>query len=389
VPGIDVILCGHSHQVFPSDTYKDIPDADLTKGLIKGVPTVMAGFWGSHVGVVDLDLKRTASGWTVASGTATARQVKTTLAAADFEPDVRQAIADDHQATLAYLQTAVGETQNPIDSYFSIAMPSLAVQVVADGQAWYVKQQIAQGGSATAALVGLPVLSASAPLNAGQTPTAYTDVPAGQVTLRHLADLYVYPNTVEVVKLSGAQVVEWLEMAAQVFNRIKPDTGAEQPLVNGKFPEYNFDQLIGLEYTIDVSQAPRYDKGGKLLNAGAHRITDVSYDGQPLDPNADFLVVTNNYRAFGGGNFPGLDASRVVLDPSYESREAVRDYVVAAQTIGTAVTPTWTLKPVPGATNVTFASGPEGKAHLDETGGLVSYVGDAPGGYAKYKLNWN
>ena len=403
VPGIDAILSGHSHLVFPSPNYANLPNTDLEKGLIQGVPAVMAGAWGSHVGVVDLSLKKVAGHWQVAAGQAEARKVNDPrsdpkdpagphgkgIAPADFEADVRDAIAADHQATLTYLQQEIGTTEQPIDSYFSQVQPSAAVSIVQAAQLWYAKKAIVDGGAATKVLQTLPILSASAPLKAGGTPANYTDVPAGKLTLRNVADLYVYPNTIKIVKISGADVRNWLEMAAGAFNQIKPNVTTEQVLTS-LMPAYNFDQLLGVAYTIDVSQAARFDKNGKVVNAAAHRIADLTYQGKAVSDAQQFLVVTNNYRANGGGNFPGLDGTKTVLDPGKESREVLRDFVESTGKIAgpSSDTANWKLKPVPGATNVIFTSSPAAKAKVGETNGLLSFVRAGADGWAVYHLNW-
>ena len=56
--GIDAIVTGHSHLVFPSPTFDGFADVDVAAGTISGKPAVMAGFWGSHLGLIDLLLER-------------------------------------------------------------------------------------------------------------------------------------------------------------------------------------------------------------------------------------------------------------------------------------------------------------------------------------------
>jgi 2',3'-cyclic-nucleotide 2'-phosphodiesterase/3'-nucleotidase len=389
VPGIDAILCGHSHQVFPSATYQSVPNADIENGRLNGIPVVMAGSWGSHLGVVDLELKLEAGSWQVARGRAEAREVKTLLGPEETESDVRAAVADDHQATLAYLMQEVGATEQAIDSYFSLLGPSLAVKVVQDAQSWYAARMIAEGGEATAALRGIPLLSASAPLKAGGKPNNYTDVPAGPLTLRSVADMYVYPNTLKVVKITGAGLRDWLEMAAGAFSTIDPTQKAEQELANKTFPAYNFDHIAGVEYEIDVTQTARFDKGGRLVEPDAHRITSLTYQGVDVADDAVFLVVTNNYRANGGGFFPGLDGSSVVLDPGRESREVLRDYVLAVGTIRGGTPRSWRLKPAPAAGPIIIKSSPAARDRLATAPEPLEYLGEAPDdGFGRYRLLW-
>jgi 2',3'-cyclic-nucleotide 2'-phosphodiesterase/3'-nucleotidase len=53
-----VVLTGHHHRVFPGPDYAETPGVDVEAGTIMGKPAVMAGFWGSHMGLVDLMLER-------------------------------------------------------------------------------------------------------------------------------------------------------------------------------------------------------------------------------------------------------------------------------------------------------------------------------------------
>ena len=101
-------------------------------------------------------------------------------------------------------------------------------------------------------------------------------MPAGDIAIKNVADLYLYPNTVRAVEITGAQVKEWLEMSAGIFNQIEPGK-ADQPLINPDFPSYNFDVIDGVTYRIDLSQPPKYDPKGAVLNAVVepHRRPDV------------------------------------------------------------------------------------------------------------------
>lgn len=384
VPGVDAILFGHSHGEFPGAFYAQHPKVDLAAGTINGVPATMAGFWGSHLGVVDLTLEKHGTRWTVVASRALLRPVFDRAARKPLvAPDPRIAgwVRAEHEATIAAMRAPVATTRTPIQSYFAQVADDPSVQIVADAQLAYAKKALA--GTPYAAL---PLLSAAAPFKTGGRGGAnyYTDIPAGPMTLRHVADLYVYPNTVKIVKLSGAQVREWLEFAAGAFNRIDPAGPREQELVNPAFPSFNFDTLDGVSYRIDVTQPARYDRGGALVAPAAHRIVDLRRDGRPVDDKAEFLVVTNNYRASGGGNFPGLDGSAIVLDAPDENRQALADYLQAAGHIDPRADGNWRIVPVPGVA-LRFTSGAGGIAHLARYP-QIALVKDNGDGSAVYEL---
>ena len=363
VPGIDAILFGHSHGEFPSAFFANYPKVDIAKGTINGVPAVMPGRWGDHLGVIDLKLDNASGAWKVADSRAEIRPItdrasRKPLVAAD--PMVAELIAAEHAATLAYVRGDVASTRTPITSYFAQVTDDPSVQVIAQAQLAYARRAV-QGTE----YESLPLLSAASPFKAGGRMgwNYYTDIPAGRLSVRNVADLYVYPNTVKVVKINGAAVREWLEMSAGQFNRIDPQGAPEQNLVSDSFKTYNFDSFEGVSYRIDVTQPARYSLDGKLVAPDAHRIHDLRYQGQPIALSAPFLVVTNNYRASGGGRFPGLDGKSIVVDSPDETREALVRYLREAGTLDASADNNWRIQAVPGV-KLRFLSGASAIAHL-------------------------
>jgi 2',3'-cyclic-nucleotide 2'-phosphodiesterase/3'-nucleotidase len=371
VPGIDAVLFGHSHAEFPGPDFAKRAGVDTVRGTINGVPAVMPGRWGDHLGVIDLVLDDTGGTWKVTAGQSAIRPIydraaKRSLAAAD--PLVEQAIAAEHARTLAYTRGRVAISSAPIYSYFAQVADDPSVQVVANAQIAYVTRAMQGTGYEK-----LPVLSAAAPFKTGgrQGWGYYTDIPAGPLAMKNVADLYMYPNTLKAVLLSGAQVREWIEMSAGQFRRIDPQGPARQPLLNEGFRSYNFDTLDGVRYELDLTQPARYTGDGALAAPEAHRVQNLRYQGEPVAPDARFVVATNNYRAFGGGNFPGLTgtpAANVVLDSPDENRQVLVDYLAqAAASAGGAFNPSadgnWTIRAVPGVT-MTFVTGSGAKRYL-------------------------
>jgi 2',3'-cyclic-nucleotide 2'-phosphodiesterase / 3'-nucleotidase len=384
VPGIDSLLLGHAHAEFPGAAFAGYPGVDLARGSIFGVPSVMPGRWGDHLGVIDLKLDNRSGAWKVVDSRAEIRAIyqrSERRALVEADPMVGQTIAREHQQTLDYVRSQVAVTEAPIHSYFAQVADDPSVQVVAQAQLAYVKRAV-QG----TAYESLPLLSAAAPFKSGgrQGWSNYTDIPAGPIAIKHVADLYVYPNTIKAVKVSGAEVREWLEMAAGQFRRIDPQGPSEQALIEPNFRSYNFDTIEGVTYEIDVSQPARYNAEGQRSATQGHRIVKLSYQGKPIDEKAEFLVVTNNYRANGGGGFPGLDASRIVVDAPDENREALAQYLATAKRFNPSADANWRVQPVPGV-KLRFLSSAGGIAHLASTP-AVRLVKDQGDGSALYEL---
>ncbi|KAB2444604.1 bifunctional 2',3'-cyclic-nucleotide 2'-phosphodiesterase/3'-nucleotidase [Bacillus luti] len=377
VPGVDAVLMGHSHTE--------------VKDVFNGVPVVMPGVFGSNLGIIDMQLKKVDGKWEVQK-----EQSKPQLrpiADSKGNPLVQSdqklvnEIKDDHQATIDYVNTAVGKTTAPINSYFSLVQDDPSVQLVTNAQKWYVEKLFAENGQYSK-YKGIPVLSAGAPFKAGgrNGATYYTDIPAGTLAIKNVADLYVYPNTLYAVKVNGAQVKEWLEMSAGQFNQIDPKKTEEQPLVNIGYPTYNFDILDGLKYEIDVTQPAKYDKDGKVVNANTNRIINMTYEGKPVADNQEFIVATNNYRG-SSQTFPGVSKGEVVYQSQDETRQIIVKYMQETPVIDPAADKNWAFKPiVADKLNTTFDSSPNAQKYIKKDG-KISYVGPSENEFAKYAID--
>jgi 2',3'-cyclic-nucleotide 2'-phosphodiesterase/3'-nucleotidase len=389
VEGIDAIFTGHQHLVFPGPkTWDGIANADPVKGTLHGKPAVMAGFWGSHLGLIDLLLEKDGNSWKIVDFTSEARPIyhrddkRKIVADVADKKEVAEAAKAEHEATLAYVRTPVGKSSAPLYSYFALVADDPSVQIVSQAQTWYIKQMLAD-----TEYKDLPVLSAAAPFKAGGRGGAdyYTDVPAGDIAIKNVADLYLYPNTVQAVVISGEQVKNWLEMSAGMFNHIEAGS-KDAALLNNDFPSYNFDVIDGVTYQIDLSQPRKYDNDGKAINPDANRIQNLAFDGKPIDPKQKFVVVSNNYRAGGGGNFPEIAADKVVFQAPDTNRDVIVRYVHEQGTINPTADGNWTFKPLPGTT-VTFESSPKARQFLAEVKSVtIKDAGEAAEGFAKFRL---
>jgi 2',3'-cyclic-nucleotide 2'-phosphodiesterase/3'-nucleotidase len=348
----------------------------------------MGGFWGSHLGVLDLLLERDGNEWRVVTTTSEARPIskrnedRSITALVEDDPKVLASVAQDHEETLAYVRRAVGKTSAPLHSYFALVADDPSVQIVSIAQKWYVEEML-KGTEHE----GLPILSAAAPFKAGGRggPEYYTDVPVGDVAIKNVADLYLYPNTVRAVRVNGAQLRGWLERSAGMFNQIKP--GAKDALLlNPEFPSYNFDVIDGVTYQIDLSQPSRFGPKGEEINPDAARIVNLQFDGAPVTDDMEFIIATNNYRASGGGSFPGAMGDTIVFEAPDTNRDVIVRYIVEQGTIDPKADGNWSFAPL-GDTTVLFETGPKARDYISDVKGLaLEDAGDGADGFAAFRI---
>ncbi|MCV6585905.1 MAG: 5'-nucleotidase C-terminal domain-containing protein [Marinibacterium sp.] len=363
LPEIDAIVAGHTHQAFPGPHAPDAPDIDATMGRVHGTPVVMAASAGSCLGVIDLWLERPddATGWQLRDGRGSLRNLASTPA--DEDPALVALLAPYHERARASMNTRIGQFDRAMHSYFAFVAPDPALALVAAAQAWGVRRVLA--GTEPA---GLPLLSAVSPSKSGgrNGPWHYTDVPKGHALRRHILDLQVFPNDLRAVVVTGDQIRDWLEMSATVLQQVAPGSQGVA-LTDFALPGYNFDVIYGLEYSIDLSQPPRFRADGSLISPDHRRIAELTHDGRPVAADARFLVALNNYRLNGGGHFQALRQAVPVPVPRMRIAQLVEDYVQSRDKDPLdSAPPPWRLMPQQG-TEIRVRTGPGARAYLDGT----------------------
>jgi 2',3'-cyclic-nucleotide 2'-phosphodiesterase/3'-nucleotidase len=390
VPGIDVLLLGHSHTEFPGPHYAGMKAVDAKRGFVRGVPAVMGGFFGKDLGVIQLVLDRRHGRWVIdhdqshsevrpiCAVPVEAGQLKSQKnQCVPADPTIAPLVQKAHEAAIAYVNTPVGNSTLRMSSYFADVGNMTALAPVNAAQADYVGAELLR---LHPELRDVPVLSAAAAFRTGfGGPDDYTDVAPGPLTLRSAADLYFYPNTLAAVKIDGAGLKAWLEKSAERFNRIDPTKAGEQALINDHFAGFNYDQIQGgIHYVIDVSQSV------------GQRITSLAYQGKPVTPTQPFIVATNNYRASGGGSFPGLDGSTIVLAAPDGTREILAKWLQHHQRIDAKdLEPTsWKFAPLKTHGPVVF-TGSSGKQAVASQAGLrgIRQLRDHGDGTATYTID--
>lgn len=380
VEGVDALLLGHQHRLLPGPDYQDIAGVDAERGLIHGVPAVMGGQYGNHLGLIDLTLQRSEGQWQVVANHAELRPV-----GPQRDELMVALLQEEQQQTLAMLNQALGTTDGAIENFFARVAPNSAVAWVNQAQSWYARQ-LQQNGE----LPDLPVISAAAPFRSGfGGPEDYTHLAAGPLTLGNIADLYIYPNTLRVIELTGAQLRDWLEMSARTFNTIEADQDNWQQLLAPRIPSYNFDMMNEVSYRIDLSQPARFNGQGEQVS-DSHRIVDLRYQGQPVQPEQRFLLATNNYRVSGGGFFPHAGSAPLHYSGQMEVRQIIAAYTreqAAAHpdAIPVRFEQNWQLQ-LPSAARVEFrSSGLDAAQTKAEQHPRVRFLGLDDEGYGRFR----
>jgi 2',3'-cyclic-nucleotide 2'-phosphodiesterase/3'-nucleotidase len=311
VPGIDAILVGHAHEEIPERRV-----ANETTGRVVVLTEPLR--WGMRLSLIDLTLLKVRGRWVVQSVGSSILNSNTVAE----DPHVKKLLTADHEAVVTYVNAVIGTSTAAMSCATARYEDTAALDFI----------NLVQGQAVRAAIAGtpaalLPMLSIAAPF--------YKDanIPAGDVSVRDVAGLYIYDNTLVGITFTGAEVKAYLERSAVYFKQVT-GTGPFIPadLTNAVTaeapkgtPDYNYDVMGGLDaplkYDIDVSQAP-----------GA-RIVNLTYDGAEIKADAEFVVAINNYRQSGGGGFPGVKTAPVVYNAQAEVRQLIIDWVTSHKVI--------------------------------------------------------
>ncbi|MDC5697273.1 5'-nucleotidase C-terminal domain-containing protein [Intrasporangium calvum] len=311
VPDIDAVLVGHAHVEIPQ---RFVQNAQTGREVLLSEPL----YWGMRVTVMDLDLIKVRGQWRVAASSATTLNSNSV----PEDAEIATLLQSSHETVRAYVNSVIGSCTEAMSAATSRYEDTAAMDFIN-----LVQAQTVQAGLAGTAGEGLPVLSIAAPFNKSAA------IPQGDVTVRDVAGLYIYDNTLLGIVLTGAQVKDYLEQSAAYFKPVPgPGTYPADAVTNAVTerapkgtPDYNYDIMGGLDarltYDIDLTQAV------------GSRITGLSYDGAPIGSTAEFVVAINNYRQSGGGSFPHVTAAPVVYNRQLEIRQLIIDWVTANGTV--------------------------------------------------------
>ncbi len=294
VPGVDLILMGHTH--------RNVPDL-----FVNGVLLAQAGRWGDHLVRADLYLEKSAAGsWSVIGKSA--RSIPVT-SATPADPAIEALAAPYEAQTQAWLRRPIGRCAVELDARDSRERDTALVD--------FINRVQMDAGHADVSFASSFTLSAR--------------IPAGEVTVRDINSLYVYENTLTVVEATGAQIKAALEHSARYY-RALPAGASLAERIDPSIPGYNFDIASGVTYTMDLGRP------------FGQRIVALKYQGRPLAPDQKLRVALNNYRYGGGGGYTMFKTCPVLWTSSEEIRNLIIDWVERHHVVPSAPDDHWRIQ---------------------------------------------
>jgi len=294
VPGIDVMLTGHTHLSIPGKT-------------LNGVLVMQPKNAGVEICKADITMEQTATGWKVATKTGTNLPVTADTVA---DQVILDATKTQHETAVSYMKQPIGEATGDFPGATSRTEDSAIMDLIQKVQMKYANTDLSL---------------------AAMLPDPAPSFKKGPLTVRDMYSLYIYENTLFAITVTGQQIKDELEWSAKYFNTYTYNKTATT-LVNSSVVGYNYDMLQGADYVIDTTKPV------------GQRISGLIYHGKPMDMTATYTLALNNYRA-GGGGFLGFKGSPIVYQSSDEIRNLMIQYVKDTGKIDATVDNNWHLVP--------------------------------------------
>jgi 2',3'-cyclic-nucleotide 2'-phosphodiesterase/3'-nucleotidase len=300
VPGIDAILVGHTHKEVSSYSVKN---AETGEDVLLSEPYC----WGYRLTVFDFEVELEHGRWKVTGKTAQTLNPN----GVDEDPEIKKLLQADHELVVKYVNTAVGTCTEDLSAAESCWKDVPIMDFIHQVQTATVKAGL------SAADAALPLISVAAPFS------RTADIPAGSVTIKDIAGLYIYDNTLYGKKLTGAQLKDYLEYAAKYYHQVPAGTKVDTATLTNanNFWDYMYDTAAGVSYDIDIAQPE------------GSRIKNLTYNGAPVADNQVFVVAVNNYRANGGSGYPHIATADIAYSSTNEIRQLMIDYVTSKGTL--------------------------------------------------------
>lgn len=327
VPGIDALLTGHQHRSLAV--------------MIKGVPVTQPSNWGQELGRIDLVLDNSSGSWKIVDKKVTLLSTK----GVEADQEILSLAQSYEDKVQKWLDQPIGWAEG--DFYVEDPLSARLedhplIEFINRVQMYYSKAKIS-----SAALFNNDIKGWK----------------EGPITLRDINAVYIYPNTLKVLKVTGKDIKDALELSASYFDYDGNEITVNKSWVEPKPRHYNYDMWEGIHYIIDVSKPV------------GQRIVDLTFEGKPVEMDKEYEIVLNNYRAGGGGGYTMFKGKPVVREVMMEVAELMADYVMQHKTIRPTVNHNWYV-------------GIE-TYHVVEPGDTLSFIARSYDVSVKDILRWN
>lgn len=272
---------------------------------IAGALVTHAGHRGTHLAVVHVTMEREAEGrWRVAAKEGSLLETEGVAA----HEAVTAAVQPAHERTLEWLDAPIAYTPDR----WSAAGARVEDRPIGDLITTVMRE------TAGAEVASTPILDPAASFG------------PGAVSRRDILALYVYPNRLKAIRVTGEQVRAYLEQSARYYNRYPADT-----LINDSVIAFNYDVIDGIDYRIDITRPV------------GERVRGLRYRGQPVTAADTFTLAINSYRQAGGGGFTMLRDAPVVYDDDRLISDLIVEYIQRRDTLRAAdvFRPNWAVVP--------------------------------------------
>ena len=285
VEGIDVFIDGHSHS-----TYEDVKTAAGGTGKVGDTLVTSTGTKLESIGVVTIDAEGVITTSTTPVADLTAEDADVAARAAAIQKE----IDDEYGTVFAKTEVALNGEREPGNRTEETNLGDL----ITDALVWGAERE---GTEVDAAVTNGGGIRAS--------------IAAGDITKKDINTVLPFGNTLSIVQVTGAELLEALEASTYCT-----------PTSIGGFP-----QVSGIEFTVDTTKA--YDQGELYPGStyygpkSIQRVTIETVGGEPFDADATYTIATNDFMAAGGDTYYAFAAASVNYDLGLAMDEVVMDYI--------------------------------------------------------------
>lgn len=285
IEGIDAFITGHQHREIET--------------ILNGVPVIQPGHRGEKIGKIVLEIERNQDTYQIIDSEASLVSTKNI----SMNKELKSLYDPLQDKVNEWLDQAIGRTTGDMtiqDSFLARIEGHPYVEFINQVQLHYGKADI----SSTALF--------------SDTVTGY----GREITIRDILVNYPFTNTLAVIKITGKELKAAIEQVANYFILDENGEIAVNPTYLKPKPQvYNYDMYEGIDYQVDVSKPV-----GK-------RVVQLSFDGQAVGALDEFELVTNQYRAIGGGNFAMFEGKEFIREVNLSMSDLIIEYIQDRETV--------------------------------------------------------